>query len=188
MMTEAAELRFQQQDTFWQLIERTHAASHGDIDKQAELIIGELVQYPAEAIIEFDFVLRDWMANAYRRDLWHAAHIINCWCSDDSFSEFRAWLIAQGKAIYDAALEDPEILVDIVAVGQETFAFDVEFAAEYAYQRKTGKEIPPSPSHRAVLLDDVDFNKNLSGDERKAQLAQYYPKLHAKFGDCAGLF
>lgn len=32
----------------------------------------------------------------YRRDLWAAAYIIGGGCSDDSFIDFRAGLIAQG--------------------------------------------------------------------------------------------
>src|SRR5688500_20240816 len=114
-MVESAETAFHHHDTFWQLIERTRVASHGDTDQQAELIIAELVKYPAEAIIEFDWIIGQYMAQAYRQDLWDAAYIINCGCSDDSFKEFRAWLIAQGKAIYDTAIEDPETLVEIVA-------------------------------------------------------------------------
>jgi hypothetical protein len=185
-MVESAETVFQQHDTFWQLIERTRDASNGDSDKQAELIIAELVQYPAEAIIEFDWIIRQYMAQAYRQDLWDAAYIINCGCGDGGFKDFRAWLIAQGKAIYEAALEDAETLVNIVEADRETFAFEILVVASDAYERKMTEEMPRYLFHKEVLLGEVDYDKNLSEADWEEQLAQSYPKLHAKFGDCVG--
>ena len=45
--------------------------------------------------------------------LWDAASIMMEWCSDDGFIDFRAWLIAQGREVYLAALKDPDSLADV---------------------------------------------------------------------------
>ena len=53
--------------------------------------------------------------------LWDAASIMMEWCSDDGFIDFRAWLIAQGREVYLAALKDPDSLADVEPYGNCCF-------------------------------------------------------------------
>lgn len=53
--------------------------------------------------------------------LWDAASIMVEWCSDDGFIDFRAWLIAQGREVYLAALKDPDSLADVEPYGNCCF-------------------------------------------------------------------
>ncbi len=62
---------------------------------------------------------------AYRWDLWGAAYIIGGGCSDDSFMDFREWLISMGQRVYDAALSRPDALAEVVrAPGIESCFFE----------------------------------------------------------------
>ena len=45
--------------------------------------------------------------------LWTAASLMCDGCSDDGFTDFRAWLIAQGKDAYMSALADPDSLAEL---------------------------------------------------------------------------
>lgn len=69
-------------------------------------------------------------------------------CSDDSFSDFRAGLIAQGRDWYQKAAASPDSLADHPAVAgaagrpwdSPLFYEQVNYAASYAFQRLSDDE------------------------------------------------
>ena len=132
---------------FWQLIEDTKEKSGGECKSQAELLQSSLLLLPAEEIAAFDKIFNALRAAAYRWDLWGAAYLINGGCSDDGFEYFRWWLIGQGKAIFAAALADPDSLADLI---QDDIAWsdgeveceEIGYAAMAAYKEKMGQEMP----------------------------------------------
>src|SRR5215813_640854 len=101
-------------DTFWSLIENAHEASGGDTGKQAELLTQVLSQFSEQELIEFDRIVYEMMWRSYQADLWEAAWVIGCGCSDDGFFDFRGWLIAQGKHVFEEAIRDPETVAEVV--------------------------------------------------------------------------
>ena len=71
--------------------------------------------------------------------MWDAAGIMKEYgCSDDGFIDFRAWLIAQGREVYFAALADPDSLADVVPYGDCCFE-QLSYVGDYAYEQLTGK-------------------------------------------------
>lgn len=46
---------------------------------------------------------------AYKYGLWSAVRLMGH-ATDDGFTDFRAWLISQGKEAYFAALKEPDTL------------------------------------------------------------------------------
>ena len=108
---------------FWQLIEETQTASQGSCKQQADLLRLRLVSLSAEDIIEFDRLFQHFQDKAYSWHLWSAAIIIgDGGCSDDSFTDFRAWLIGQGKDTYYDVLDNPDRLADIIAWAETAVA------------------------------------------------------------------
>ena len=66
---------------------------------------------PPEQSLQFHAIMHGYRDLADKYGLWTAAIFIKEYgCSDDGFMDFRAWLIAQGKDIYMAALENPDSL------------------------------------------------------------------------------
>jgi hypothetical protein len=55
----------------------------------------------------------DCLHRSYDARLWLAAVTLINGCGDDTFTDFRDWLIAQGKARFEAALKDPDSLADL---------------------------------------------------------------------------
>lgn len=159
-------------EKFWKLIAETHEVANSEPNQQAKLLIKELAGLMPDDIIEFQQLCNELMNRAYIADLWDAAHVIGGGCGDDGFMDFRAWLIQQGKTIYEIALKNPEILADIVEDGLETQDGGLWFVASKAYQLKTGQEMPKLPRHHPKL------DKPLR-EESEKYLA--YPKLAAKF-------
>ena len=161
---------------FWNLIEKTFEASKGNLSQQIELLTELLAQRSVEDIVDYKTILDNLMDDAYDASLWDAAIIINHGCSDDSFLDFRGWLIAHGKDVYEKVLVDPEILVDFVKMDEWADNELFLYVAEYAYERKTGKELPDNvyrtdrPELRGVFWPEETRNKR-------------FPKLAEKFGD-----
>lgn len=113
-------------------------------------------------------------ASAYRWDLWAAAYIIDGGCSDDGFMDFRYGLISRGQTVFDAALSNPESLVDVAGfIPNESYGY----VASQVYESMTNGEMPDN---------DVDHPSNPSGEDwdfDDAQLCkQKLPKLWGKFG------
>lgn len=158
---------------FWKLISKTLGESIGNSTKQAELLTDALAQLPEDDILIYDSILWDLMHKAYIVDLWEAAYIIGCGCSDDGFMDFRAWLIGRGEDVFEKALIDPESLFDIVETGWETQEGNLLYVAPEAYGMKTGKAIPPISEESPKL-------KGEPSRDQQALLARF-PKLTEKF-------
>src|SRR5438477_9968548 len=94
-------------DAFWALIEKGREAGD-DCNEQAAAVMERLSQLPAPDVLDFQRHIDECRVETYRWDLWAVAYIINGGCSDDGFEYFRGWLIAQGRAYYEAALQQPE--------------------------------------------------------------------------------
>jgi hypothetical protein len=96
---------------FWDLIAPSIRHSQ---DEQQLALQADLERLEPDEILAFHSRLWDLLGRAYRVDLWAAAYLIRGGCSDDSFLYFRCWLLARGKKVFEAALADPDSLVDVV--------------------------------------------------------------------------
>ncbi len=97
-------------DEFWDHIE---SSKRSDPDEHVERLTKQLAKLPTDEIADFEHWWRVSAAEAYRWDLWGAAYTINGGCSDDGFTDFRSWLILQGRDTFQAALTNPDSLADL---------------------------------------------------------------------------
>ena len=156
---------------FWQLMEKTRDVSDNDGYQQIELLVDELATLSEQDILDFDRLFEEFMDRAYNRNLMVAVAIFG-YGGDDSFMDFCGWLIGQGKAIYERALEDPDSLADVVDEDTDTQPESLAYVAMHAYERKTGNEqMPPIPGRRRPMLTGDDWEEA----EKKV------PRLRAKF-------
>ncbi len=147
-------------DWFWQIIDST---VDKDMDAQLEKLETRLKTLSDAELLAFEIAFSRQSHMAYRWDLWGAAYVINGGCSDDGFADFRAWLIAQGRAVYDAALADPESLARHIEEDYASFE-EFAYAAMEQQMERTGDEFPegalpkhPSePTGKAWDEDDLD--------------------------------
>jgi hypothetical protein len=178
------------QAEFWALLEST---KDQDCQQHAQRLQGRLGALSPNQILAFERIQRQLLAEADRWDLWGAAYLIQGGCSDDGFAYFRGWLIGQGRAVFEAALRDPDNLAAHPQIRPVTPAtrWDnvlwcealLEAAAD-AYETITGRELTdayePDPQLRHRLRhgpagDDWNFD-----DE--GELRRRYPKLWARLG------
>ena len=81
-----------------------------------------LSQLSAAQVVHFKDIMNAYLDHAYAPGLWEAATAMKNGCSDDSFLDFRAWLIAQGKGTYLEALRNPDSLSKL----------DLDYSSRYA--------------------------------------------------------
>jgi hypothetical protein len=156
----------------WRLIEASREDSGGDLDEMVDALTQRLASLPPSDIVAFDKQLGALLDRAYDWGLWGAAYVINGGCSDDGFLYFRAWLVAQGQAVYEAALADPESLVDVAEPDAELEA--LLGVAENAYQEATGEELP--------VRENTEPSEPRGEAWEEDELEERFPRLSERFG------
>lgn len=121
---------------FWTLVEAADATS----EEGCERLTGRLSTLSPEDIEGFARTLEELRAAAYRWDLWGAAYVANGGCSDDGFEYFRAWLVAQGRAVYEAASQDPDAIAAHV-IPDDCECESLLYVAHEAYERRMRGEL-----------------------------------------------
>jgi hypothetical protein len=162
------------EDSFWSVIQLTFEKANGDFDEQQEVLTGLLKKMKPEEIMMFDNRFRQLHAQAYDWDLWGAIYIINGGCSDDSFIDFRGWLIAQGKEFYYKSISDPESLVYEPEERIDVEWEGINYIPRQVFEEITGKEMP-----RIIKEDSVI--KGQEWKEDNDDLEKRFPKLWSKY-------
>lgn len=129
---------------FWAIIEWGGRKALANPERQLAAVHKQLLKLSPEEIKSFHRLFNQKMANAYTWDLWGAAYLINGGCSDDGFSYFGAWLISRGRAVYEAAVENPDTLAGVTDPERDDYEFeDLWGASQIVYEELTGNEMPP---------------------------------------------
>lgn len=157
----------------WAIIERARRDSE-DYEQTAERVLELLLKSSADAIEAFERGRARLMERSYSWALWGAAYLINGGCSDDGFDYFRGWLLTQGREVFEAALADPDSLVDVVD-DEEVECEAILYAGYRAYEEVAGAEIQGIRMDYSNLGDGWDFDD-------AAEMRRRYPRLWAKFG------
>lgn len=161
---------------FWSLIDEARTR-----EEPARALVDVLSRLRAEEIVAFDAWYRAYDAVVAREDLWAAVYAIRGGCSDDSFDDFRGWLISRGEAALLTAIRDPESLADLVG-NADPRDEAMRGAAGRAYARVAGGELPASAAReipgRAAWPADR-FEAGLTWDA--AFYAAQFPALHARY-------
>lgn len=184
-------------EAYWQLVDEARAragratapGSTIEADDVADALRAVLVERGVEVTREADAAFDELVATAHGPRLWGAAYVIGGGCSDDGFDYFLGWLVAQGREVFERAVDDPDSLADVVTEGTEAESEDMLGAAWDAYEELTGEEFPE---------DDLDADGEEDDDEPAddevtteafwdfdddAEMRRRYPRLTAMFLD-----
>lgn len=99
---------------FWALI--AHARQHATLNSEPAMLDAlyrELLKLPNQELYAWYGLQDSYMDLADTPKLFTAAVLINGGSSDDRFTDFTAWLVAQGKTVYESALANPDSLAQI---------------------------------------------------------------------------
>lgn len=96
---------------FWSLINSSVAFTN--IERQANYLKKELKKLSRKDLVAFDYIFNRLINDCYNWNLWAAAYTIHAGCSDDSFVDFRAWLITRGQSVFEKALRSSDSLAEL---------------------------------------------------------------------------
>jgi Protein of unknown function (DUF4240) len=166
-----------QEEHFWTIIKSTYDNANGDFEAQQEEMTKTLSKLSPQDIIHFDNRFRDLRGQAYDWQLWAAIYIIHGGCGDDSFTDFRDWVISQGKDFYYKTLANPETLVELDTEKIEVEWEGMGYIASTVFEELTGQEI----------ASEFRENQNIKGtewsDENNDELKKMFPTLWAKYAE-----
>jgi hypothetical protein len=165
------------------LIQRSDAQTPSK-RKRTEWLTFNLAARPAQQIIEFELHLAAQRKRVDSRLIWGTAHILQGWCSSDSFWYFQPWLVGLGRDAFDRVAADADALADIpqirhlAARPKSSWSDDewpeweaLNYVALHAHKRNTGEAdgldsaceaqgfpriCDPHPEDEAWDYDDVD--------------------------------
>ena len=165
------------EDQFWKIIKTTKDKSGDDFEQQQEDLANELRKMTPDDIILFGNRFRNCRGQANTWELWGAIYIIHGGCGDDSFNDFREWVIGQGKDFYYKTIKDPESLVEVDTAKIEEIEWEgLGYVPSKVFKELTGEEMPYP----------FKENHDTTGYEWKEEsddLKKMFPKLYAKYPD-----
>ena len=130
-------------DLFWEIVEAA-GANAATADEQVAAITEQLARFKAPQIKAFHKLLWQAMDAANHYDLWALAYLVQDGCSDDAFEGFRAWLILQGRAGCNGALNDPVTFIRTVPMAANNTAESLLQAPAVAHEWRSGKALKPA--------------------------------------------
>ncbi|MBI3235352.1 MAG: DUF4240 domain-containing protein [Bacteroidetes bacterium] len=165
------------EEVFWKIMKLTKDRSNGYYEEQQEELANELRKLTPDEVLLFDNRFRYFRGQANTWDLWGAIYIIHGGCGDDSFNDFREWVIGQGKDFYYKTIQNPETLVEVETEKIEEVEWEgLGYVPSTVFEELTGQEIP----------DGFQENKETTGiewEEEGNDLKEMFPKLYMKYPD-----
>jgi hypothetical protein len=106
------------EDAFWAVIEQSSAAAaaggrNSRVERQIVAQTDALSALTDAEVRGFDRHLRSAVARANDWRLWAAGHLAAGGMSDDAFTDFRVWLVHQGRTAFERVLADPDALAEL---------------------------------------------------------------------------
>ncbi|MEO6229899.1 MAG: DUF4240 domain-containing protein [Ferruginibacter sp.] len=164
------------EDEFWKIIQTTRDHSSGNFEEQQEELANELRKLIPDDIILFGNRFRYFRGQANTWELWGAIYIIHGGCSDDSFNDFREWVIGQGRDFYYKTVKDPESLVEIDTEKIEVEWEGLGYVHSTVFKELTGKEME-------YFFKEKQETTGLEWEEEGDDLKSMFPKLYSKYSD-----
>src|SRR5262249_11035074 len=146
----------------------------GQFDALEEL----LRALPAEEVASFDQHFGRCVGRADCNDVYAAAAIIDGFSvSDDAFTYFLEWLIAQGGKVFEGALQNPDSLAEVVDKGEVCSFEGFGYIAARVWGEKTGLGAERMPGQKATSAKAPEGPAWKDDDD----LQQRFPRLWEKF-------
>lgn len=160
--------KLKDRSSFWNLIAELIAATGGDLNAFEKLLDAELSRRSATEIRSFCNQFCELLDEACTWDLYCAATIIGCG-SENSFLDFRRWLVFQGPRNFARILNDIDSLGSYDPASNPVEQWYSEYHPHHVYAKVAKRnlrswKVQPFP----------DTSDGLPSEEH---LASHYPKL-----------
>ena len=114
------------EEQFWAIVQTAVDEAGDDEDEYLEVVKRELSKLSLKEMIGFRLRTDKLLYDSYTSEMWCAGYLMNGGCSDDGFEYFRLWVISRGRKAYEAAMANPDNLIDYIGDDDEMDFFEFE--------------------------------------------------------------
>ena len=114
------------EEQFWAIVQTAVDEAGDDEDEYLEVAKRELSKLSLKEMIGFRLRTDKLLYDSYTSEMWCAGYLMNGGCSDDGFEYFRLWVISRGRKVYEAAMANPDNLIDYIGDDDEMDFFEFE--------------------------------------------------------------
>lgn len=177
------------EERFWEIVE---TVSDLELEEREALLALQLEKLSNDELEAFNEIWHAKMRAAYTWDLWAAGFVVIGGCSDDAFTEFRNWIISEGREVFAAAVSDPDSLAVLVEFPLRTerstpwpMLPEADLLPQTILAGRDGKNDPfeafalDAPHYESGILDSPS---GIRFEETRECLSIRLPRLWEKFG------
>ena len=174
------------EEQFWAIVQTAVDEANDDEEAYLEVVKRELSKLSLKEMIGFRLRTDKLLYDSYTSEMWCAGYLMNGGCSDDGFEYFRLWVISRGRKAYEAAMANPDNLIDYIGDDDEMDFFEFElfwYVALEAFEEAVDAELYD-------YIDDENFKTregnypnfefNWEEDEPES-MQKLCPRLFEKF-------
>jgi hypothetical protein len=166
---------------FWELIDKAIQAPNSNFETRCVTLTELLTAYSAEEILAFEHILRNKIEEASTWPVMAATFVVCSFISDDTYEDFRAWLVGQGREKFYKALQDPNEICNFLSPkeAEDLGGEYMLFVAVNAWLEKTGEE-DEEVFYKLIEHPDEKIIKQ-QWPESKEAYRKLFPKLYDTF-------
>lgn len=175
------------EEQFWAIVQTAVDGSGDDEDEYLEVVKRELSKLSLKEMIGFRLRTDKLLYDSYTSEMWCAGYLMNGGCSDDGFEYFRLWVISRGRKVYEAAMANPDNLIDYIDDDAEMDFFEFElfwYVALEAFEEAVDAELydyVDDDNFKTREGNYPNFEFNWEEDEPES-MQKLCPRLFEKFG------
>jgi hypothetical protein len=169
------------EEEFWALIQLSRGGTDSKVilAEQTDNLVRELQELSEVLLADFISIFYKQLWRCYDWDMWAVAYVAYFGCSDDSFEEFRSWLISCGKNNFEQCLSSIDFASRLVldyfpskAVGEDSEAF---YMAPYTlFKTRFGASVH-SRLEPSIYQDETREPAGVPWEE--CELPERYPSI-----------
>lgn len=175
-------------EKFWELIDESREACKDNMKDMAKYLEERLSSLSLDEDKTFCGIYDTYHRAANKPGIISVAHLMNHeMLTDDGFTDFRNWLIAQGKEIYLGTMNNPEILAE--GAGEPIdgwYEFELlGYVGTRVVEQKTGdyrQSIVQLPEEELKdILGEIKYGEYAEKDLSIDELRKAFPKFTERF-------
>ena len=174
------------EEQFWAIVQTAVDEAGDDEDEYLEVAKRELSKLSLKEMIGFRLRTDKLLYDSYTSEMWCAGYLMNGGCSDDGFEYFRLWVISRGRKAYEAAMANPDNLIDYIGDDDEMDFFEFElfwYVALEAFEEAVDAELYDyidDENFKTCEGNYPNFEFNWEEDEPES-MQKLCPRLFEKF-------
>jgi len=175
------------EEQFWAIVQTAVDEAGNDEDEYLEVVKRELSKLSLKEMIGFRLRTDKLLYDSYTSEMWCAGYLMNGGCSDDGFEYFRLWVISRGRKVYEAAMANPDNLIDYIDDDDEMDFFEFElfwYVALEAFEEAVDAELydyVDDDNFKTCEGNYPNFEFNWEEDDPES-MQKLCPRLFEKFG------